>query len=50
VALTAIAGLFFLVWLIKTASGLSGKAHTTAFVLLLIAAEAASKLVLHAVR
>lgn len=56
-ALTAIVAMPFLIWLlvalynsIKTASGLSGRAYTAAFVLLLIAAEVASKLVLHAVR
>lgn len=56
-ALTAIVGMVFLVWLVlilrngvKTASGLSGKAYSVAFALLLVAAEFASKLVLHAVR
>jgi hypothetical protein len=54
VALIAIIGLYFVVWLVvllyngvKTASGLSGKPLVVAFTLLLIAAEVASKLVLH---
>ena len=56
-ALTAIVGMIFLVWLVlilhngvKTASGLSGKAYSVAFALLLVAAEFASELVLHAAR
>jgi hypothetical protein len=56
-ALLVVVSMPFLVWQVvalyngvKTASGLSGKPYTTAFVLLLIAAEFAGKLVLHAVR
>ena len=50
----AAAGVVWLVLIlrngVKTASGLSGKAYSVAFALLLVAAEFASKLVLHAVR
>jgi Yip1-like protein len=57
VALTALVSLALLGWLVtllytgvKTASGLGGKKLTVAFVVLLIAAEIGSKLVLFAVR
>jgi hypothetical protein len=56
-ALLVIVSMPFLAWQVvalhngvKTAAGLSGKRFTTAFALLLVAAEFASKLVLHAVR